>query len=138
MKAEAEAAAEHAEEGFDAGELIMHHILDSHEIEIPFTGAVWKLSPIEFMGLAGDGMARSGCLKGEEDGRILTSPLSSHPMPVLVLAEDEFLEIKVCWDIVPSGAVARSVAVVGGGPYLKLFVTYFKRLLRHIRGMFLC
>ena len=30
------AAESHAEEGFDAGASIMHHILDSREIEIPF------------------------------------------------------------------------------------------------------
>ena len=30
--------AAHAEEGFDAGATIMHHILDSHELEIPFGG----------------------------------------------------------------------------------------------------
>jgi F-type H+-transporting ATPase subunit a len=36
----AEAAAEHAEEGYDAGASILHHILDGHEIEVPFFPSV--------------------------------------------------------------------------------------------------
>jgi len=32
-----EHGAEHAEEGFDAGANILHHILDANEIEVPFT-----------------------------------------------------------------------------------------------------
>ncbi len=38
-------AAEHAPEGgaFDLGELIMHHLTDSHEIELPFFLGTWHL-----------------------------------------------------------------------------------------------
>jgi F-type H+-transporting ATPase subunit a len=39
-------AAEGAAEPFNAGHLIMHHILDSHEIEIPFTSKVIHLPQI--------------------------------------------------------------------------------------------
>ena len=35
---------------FDAGESIMHHILDSHEIEIPFTTKVIELPTFEVFG----------------------------------------------------------------------------------------
>lgn len=51
-----EAAAVHeganqAGEAFNAGELIMHHITDSHEIEIPFTASVIHLPRIEIGGV---------------------------------------------------------------------------------------
>ncbi len=52
--AEPEAAAHAAEEAgasFDAGGMILHHILDAREIEIPFTGAVVQLPRIEIGGL---------------------------------------------------------------------------------------
>jgi F-type H+-transporting ATPase subunit a len=43
--------ASHAEEGFDAGGTIMHHILDSHELEIPFGGgATIPLPHLELFG----------------------------------------------------------------------------------------
>lgn len=44
------AAEAHGEAAFDAGELIMHHILDSHELEIPFTAKVVQLPKIEVGG----------------------------------------------------------------------------------------
>ncbi len=44
-------AAGQAEGGFDAGQLIMHHILDSHEIEIPFTSKVIHLPEIHVGGI---------------------------------------------------------------------------------------
>jgi len=47
--AAAEAGA-HAGESFDAGASIMHHILDSHEIEIPFTTKVIHLPQFELFG----------------------------------------------------------------------------------------
>jgi len=44
--------AAHAEEGFDAGATIMHHILDSNEVEIPFGGgATISLPHIEWWGI---------------------------------------------------------------------------------------
>ena len=52
--AEAEVAAEagsQAKEGFNLGDLIMHHVLDSGEIEIPFTDKVIHLPSLEFMGI---------------------------------------------------------------------------------------
>jgi F-type H+-transporting ATPase subunit a len=45
------AAAEHAEETFNAGALIMHHILDSREIEIPFTHRVIHLPELHIAGV---------------------------------------------------------------------------------------
>jgi len=45
------AAAGHAEDGFDAGQLIMHHILDARTIEIPFTSRVIHLPEIHAGGL---------------------------------------------------------------------------------------
>jgi F-type H+-transporting ATPase subunit a len=43
--------AAHAEEGFDAGATIMHHILDSNEVEIPFGGgAAIPLPHLELFG----------------------------------------------------------------------------------------
>ena len=49
---QAPATAGHGPEGeaFDAGSLIMHHILDSREIEVPFTGQVVHLPRIEVGG----------------------------------------------------------------------------------------
>lgn len=45
------AAAEHAPEAsFNAGDLILHHVLDQHEIEIPFTGRVIHLPRFELLG----------------------------------------------------------------------------------------
>ncbi len=46
----AQQAVGQAGSGFDAGGLIMHHILDSREIEIPFTGAVIHLPQIQVAG----------------------------------------------------------------------------------------
>jgi F-type H+-transporting ATPase subunit a len=43
-------AAEHAGAGFNAGDYIMHHILDSNQIEIPFTQTVVHLPRIEIGG----------------------------------------------------------------------------------------
>ena len=42
--------AERAQEGYNAGEQILHHILDSHQIEIPLTGVVIHLPRIEIAG----------------------------------------------------------------------------------------
>jgi len=44
-------AAEHGGEGFDVGGSIMHHILDAHEIEIPFTTKAIHLPQFELLGL---------------------------------------------------------------------------------------
>jgi F-type H+-transporting ATPase subunit a len=43
-------AAEKAQEGYNAGEQILHHILDSNRIEIPATGVVIHLPRIEIAG----------------------------------------------------------------------------------------
>ena len=54
MEAEATtstAAVEHGDAPFEAGDLIMHHILDSHEIEVPFTTKVIHLPRIEVGGV---------------------------------------------------------------------------------------
>jgi F-type H+-transporting ATPase subunit a len=45
------AAAEHAEEGFDVGASIIHHILDAPEIPIPFTHSAIPLPEIHLFGL---------------------------------------------------------------------------------------
>lgn len=45
------ASAGHAGEELDAGQLIMHHILDAREIEIPFTSKVIHLPTIEIAGM---------------------------------------------------------------------------------------
>ena len=50
-EAAGEAAANQGKESFNAGELIMHHILDSREIEVPFTGQVVQLPKIEVLGV---------------------------------------------------------------------------------------
>ncbi len=47
--AEAEAAGQ-AQQGFNAGEHILHHILDSNQIEIPFTTIVVQLPRIQVAG----------------------------------------------------------------------------------------
>jgi F-type H+-transporting ATPase subunit a len=47
---ETHAAATQAQQGVDAGGVIMHHILDSHELEIPFTGQVVHLPTLQLMG----------------------------------------------------------------------------------------
>lgn len=49
----AQQAAEHAAEGgtFDLGEMIMHHITDSHEIELPFFLGTWHLPQGWFVNL---------------------------------------------------------------------------------------
>jgi F-type H+-transporting ATPase subunit a len=44
-------AAGHAEEGFDPGASILHHILDAHELEIPFTSKTIPLPEIHVAGL---------------------------------------------------------------------------------------
>ena len=46
----ADEAAAHAEEGFNVGELIMHHVTDSSVIEIPFTDKAIPLPSLEVMG----------------------------------------------------------------------------------------
>jgi F-type H+-transporting ATPase subunit a len=48
--AAATAKAAHADAPFNAGDLIMHHILDSRELEIPFTTKVVHLPKIEIGG----------------------------------------------------------------------------------------
>lgn len=40
-----------AGEGFNAGHLILHHVLDSHELEIPFTNRVIHLPEIHLLGM---------------------------------------------------------------------------------------
>jgi F-type H+-transporting ATPase subunit a len=47
----AQEAAAHAEEGFDVGGMIMHHILDSPYVEIPFTHAKIHLPDLHLFGL---------------------------------------------------------------------------------------
>jgi F-type H+-transporting ATPase subunit a len=44
-------AAGHAEEAFDPGATIMHHILDSHELEVPFTQITIPLPEIHLLGI---------------------------------------------------------------------------------------
>jgi F-type H+-transporting ATPase subunit a len=50
-EAAAQAAAEQAEPGFNAADHILHHILDSHELEIPFTHQVIHLPRLELFGV---------------------------------------------------------------------------------------
>ena len=46
-------AVDHAEKAFDPGELIMHHIIDRPEVEIPFVGT-YSLDPLHVPGLGWD------------------------------------------------------------------------------------
>ena len=43
-------AGAHAEEAFNPGESILHHVLDAHEIEIPFTQKVIPLPELHLWG----------------------------------------------------------------------------------------
>ncbi len=51
MNAAPEAAAAHGAAGFDPGVTILHHILDSHVLEIPFTHARVRLPRLELLGV---------------------------------------------------------------------------------------